>query len=452
MGNSYYNDFGPAKRPKRRSVIGHLVDGAMLAASILTAVLTVLVAFAPTVRPAGWFFPTLALVTPAVWFAAVLLALWWIIRWRWLYFALVALPLLCSAGYFQRFVRLEIKRTAEDFVIAETSKEESEESEKQETAKGDGSLTRLFRRLLRKEPPQDTADAAAAEAPKKPRRKPVRRRRDRSTLSLMTYNVRQFYGADGSNSLDSVMQLIREADPDIICLQEFYPRTASRTIASVDSLLEGYRSVDGRGKEQTPDGQDNQQMIYTRLKVLASGHILTADAPAAPSTVWADVVAGSDTVRVINNHLLSTQINAEDDAYLTKMGYIVDTAADDRMRGIIGRFSRSSIRRADQADSLARMIASSPHPVIVCGDFNDPPMSYTYNRISEGLQDAFCVKGKGYSHTFRGFNNVLRIDYVLLSPSLEVTEYTVQDVDYSDHLPVMILFKPSEKTNRKTTR
>lgn len=452
MRNSYYNDFGPASEHKRRSLIGYLFDGVMLAVSILTAVLTVLVAIAPMVRPAGWFFPTLALVAPAVWFVAVILALWWIIRWRWFYFAIVALPLLCSAGYFQRFVRLEIKRTADDFAVDETSKEESEPDERDESAERDGSLTRLFRRLLRKEEPRhDTDDAAVAETPKRPRRK-IAKRRDRSTFSLLTYNVRQFYDANGSSSLEDVMQLICEADPDIVCLQEFFPRTATRTVASVDSLLEGYRSVDGYGKEQAPDIQEIQQLIYTRLKVLDSGHFILADVPAASSTVWADVVAGNDTVRVINNHLLSTQINAEDDTYLTKMGYIIDTAADDRMRSIIGRFSRNSIRRADQADSLAHAIASSPHPVIVCGDFNDPPMSYTYDRISEGLQDAFCVKGKGYSHTFRGFNNVLRIDYVLLSPSFEVTEYTVEDVDYSDHLPVMVRFKPFEKTTRKTNR
>ncbi len=449
MRNSYYNDFGPASEHKRRSLIGYLFDGVMLAVSILTAVLTVLVAIAPMVRPAGWFFPTLALVAPAVWFVAVILALWWIIRWRWLYFALVALPLLCSAGYFQRFVRLEIKRTAEDFAVDETTKEESERSEQDEFAEQDGSLTRLFRRLTGKEKKQETDDAAVAEAPKRPRRKRAKRR-DRSTFSLLTYNVRQFYDADGSNSLEEVMQLIYEADPDIICLQEFFPRTATRTITSVDSLLEGYRSIDGYGREQAPDIQEIQQLIYTRLKVLDSGHFLLADVPASSSTVWADVAVGNDTVRVINNHLLSTQINADDDAYLTKMGYIVDTAADDRMRSIIGRFSRNSIRRADQADSLAHAIASSPHPVIVCGDFNDPPMSYTYDRISEGLQDAFCVRGKGYSHTFRGFNNVLRIDYVLLSPSFEVTEYTVEDVDYSDHLPVMVQFKLPEKTNPKT--
>ncbi len=447
MSNTYYNDFSSAKRAKRPSIISHLIDGVMLVASVVTAVLTVLVAIAPTVRPSGWFFPTLSLVAPAVWFAAAILALWWIIRWRWLCFALVALPLLCSAGYFQRFVSLEIKRSADDFVIAETPEEK--DKEKQKTARHDRSLTRMFRRLLGKEP-KNNADATA-ETPKEPKRKPVKRR-DRSTFTLMTYNVRYFYGPDGGNSIDSVMQLIREADPDIICLQEFFPRTASRTVASVDSLLEGYRSIDGRGKEPTSEKPEDQQLIYTRLKVLDSGHILSAEEPVAPSTVWADVVAGNDTVRLINNHLHSTHINAEDDSYLTGLGYISDTAADNRVRGIIRRFSRNSIRRADQVDSLVRVIAASPHPVIVCGDFNDPPMSYTYNRLGKGLQDAFCVKGKGYSHTFRGFNNVLRIDYVLLSPTFEVTEYKVQDVDFSDHLPVTVQFKPSPKNARKTSR
>lgn len=451
MNNTYYNDFSPARQPKRPSIIGQLIDGVMLAASVITAVLTVLVAVAPTVRPSGWFFPTLSLVAPAVWFVAAILALWWIIRWRWLYFATVALPLLCNAGYFQRFVQLEIKRSADDFVVAE----KNTKGKTDKIAKRDRSLTHLFRRLLGKESKEgaDTiAEAtAAAETPKKPKRKPAKRR-DRSVFTLMTYNVRYFYGPDGGNSIDSVMQMIREADPDIICLQEFFPRTASRTLASVDSLLMGYRSVDGRGKEQKPDKQENQQVVYTRLKVLGSGHILSAEEPVAPSTVWADVVAGNDTVRLINNHLHSTHINAEDDFYLTGLGYISDTAADNRVRDIVRRFSRNSIRRADQVDSLVQVIAASPYPVIVCGDFNDPPMSYAYNRISKGLQDAFCVKGKGYSHTFRGFNNVLRIDYVLLSPAFEVTEYEVQDVDFSDHLPVTVRFKTSPKTNRKTTR
>lgn len=450
MNNTYYNDFSSARQPKRPSIIGLLVDGVMLAASVITAVLTVLVAIAPNVRPSGWFFPTLSLVAPAVWFVAAILALWWIIRWRWLRFAIVALPLLCSAGYFQRFVQLEIKRSADDFATAEVTTKEK----RQKPAKRDRSLTRLFRRLLGKESKESadtSAEAAAdAETPKKPKRKPAKR--DRSVFTLMTYNVRYFYGPDGGNSIDSVMQMIREADPDIICLQEFFPRTASRTVASVDSLLEGYRSVDGRGKEQTPGKQENQQLIYTRLKVLGAGHILSAEEPVAPSTVWADVVAGNDTVRLINNHLHSTHINAEDDFYLTGLGYISDTAADNRVRDIIRRFSRNSIRRAGQVDSLVQVIAASPHPVIVCGDFNDPPMSYAYNRISKGLQDAFCVKGKGYSHTFRGFNNVLRIDYVLLSPAFEVTEYEVEDVDFSDHLPVTVKFKTSPKTNRKTTR
>ena len=38
--------------------------------------------------------------------------------------------------------------------------------------------------------------------------------------------------------------------------------------------------------------------------------------------------------------------------------------------------------------------AASPYAVIVCGDFNDGPMTYTYNRIRGDLQDTFVESGR----------------------------------------------------------
>ena len=46
-------------------------------------------------------------------------------------------------------------------------------------------------------------------------------------------------------------------------------------------------------------------------------------------------------------------------------------------------------------------------------------MSYTYRMMAQDLDDAFRASGKGYSYTFRGFMDVLRIDYVLYSEDLE---------------------------------
>ena len=44
------------------------------------------------------------------------------------------------------------------------------------------------------------------------------------------------------------------------------------------------------------------------------------------------------------------------------------------------------IQRADQVDIIKEDIRLSPYPVIVCGDFNDTPVSYTYKTLSKELR------------------------------------------------------------------
>mgnify|MGYP000783241517 FL=1 len=89
-----------------------------------------------------------------------------------------------------------------------------------------------------------------------------------------------------------------------------------------------------------------------------------------------------------------------------------------------------------------RVVGATRTRRIVCGDFNDTPMSYVYRTMARGLRDAFRECGSGYSHTFRGFYNTLRIDYVL-SGGFEPLSYEVLPVDYSDHHPVVVRLRKS---------
>ena len=73
----------------------------------------------------------------------------------------------------------------------------------------------------------------------------------------------------------------------------------------------------------------------------------------------------------------------------------------------------------DRVDSIAVVVEAWRSRCIVCGDFNDTPMSYVYRTMAKGLNDAFSQCGSGYSHTFRGFFNTLRIDYVLSSAGFD---------------------------------
>lgn len=263
----------------------------------------------------------------------------------------------------------------------------------------------------------------------------------RSAVKVLSYNVRSFYDAEGGSSADRVAELIDSLDPDIICLQEFNSRLAgqSRPFALLEERYDAARF--GLGEEAAPP-----QAILSKHRILRSGVLLSPE-----SSVWADVLLGDDTLRVFNNHLQSTSIKAEDNDYITRHGYIGDTARETKFRSIAGRLRYTGMLRAAQVDSIAgAMDAMARARRLVCGDFNDTPMSYVYRKMARGLDDAFAKCGEGYSYTYRGFFDMLRIDYVLASPDLELLSYEVLRIGCSDHYPVFVRLKV--QTDKNQTR
>lgn len=382
MAAEYYNGYGerrPAKR--RRSWIVWLLDVAMTLLSAVVAVALVLTYLVPYVNPSRvWFFPALGLAAPITYVAGVMLMLYWIIRWRWLRAGVMILIVVIGFFKVSLFWRPDIRRTYED----------------------------------------DSQNP------------------DRGTFKVMTYNVRSFYGENGHSSVEDILRLIEEQDPDIICLQEFNARLAARS--EEFSLLEEKYESAGFGRTAAPDSVYEAPLaVLSKFRILRSGTVLT---PA--SSVWADLMVDDDTVRIFNNHLRSTAINAADNVYITEHRFLSDTARETKILSIVGRLRENSVLRAAQVDSIARVIDATHTRRIVCGDFNDTPMSYVYRTMAHGLRDAFRSCGSGYSHTYRGFFNTLRIDYVL-SGGFEPVTYETLMVDYSDHHPVVVRLKKSDE-------
>lgn len=371
--NAYYDGYGSRgpKKGRRRGGL-RLLDALLTLCSLAVGAVMVVTYFVPYVNPGRvWFLPVLGLAAPAVYVAAVVLMLYWVIRWR----RVQALTMLAVVfiGLFDvsLFWRPEIRRT-----YGEVS--------------------------------------------------------DRGTFEFMSYNVRGFYGEDGQSSVDSVVQLIERLDPDIVCLQEFNGRLADRS-ERFRILSDSYESA-RFGQTSAPDSLVGASMIIlSKYRILRSATVLSPH-----SAVWADVLIDDDTVRVFNNHLRSTAINADDNDFITSHRILSDTAREVKIRSIVSRLRENSILRAAQVDSIADVIADARARCIVCGDFNDTPMSYVYRTMAGGLNDAFSKSGSGYSHTFRGFFNTLRIDYVLCSDSFDPVSYEVPQVEYSDHLPVVV--------------
>ncbi len=376
--DEYYSEYG-GRAKRRHGLVMGAVDLCVTFVTAVVAVTMALTLLVPYVNPARvWFFSVLGLAAPVVYVATVVLALYWIIRWRW--GRAGTMLVLVFLGFFKvsLFYRPEWRRSY-----------------------GEKSY-------------------------------------DRSAFKVMTYNVRCFFGNRGQSSVDDVARLIGEIDPDVICLQEFNLRLAERSeafTALADRYERRYFSMETNSDYPVP------MAVLSKFRIIRSGVVLS---PA--NSVWADLLIGEDTVRLFSNHLRSTAINAQDNEFITQKQFLSDTAREEKVRSIVRRFHENSVLRAAQVDSIARQVGDIRTRRIVCGDFNDTPMSYVYRTMARGLKDAFSACGTGYSHTYLGFFNTLRIDYVLSSDGLETLSYEVPDADCSDHLPVVVrLRKTTDK-------
>lgn len=242
----------------------------------------------------------------------------------------------------------------------------------------------------------------------------LRQRYDSRALKVLSYNVRSFIDDRGERCLDSVVAMIKSLNPDILCLQEM----GFSDIA--DSLLAPLHPM-----PRSLSRNDLSPAIYSRYPIISAGRI-----DSLKEFVWADVVVkrgnSEDTLRIFNNHLHSTAIRRDDNEYIESHAYLEDDSLH-QVRSMVRRLTENNILRAAQVDTLAQMIATSPYPTIVCGDFNDTPISYTYRTVGRNLRDAFRWAGRGYSHTYRGFFDMLRIDYVMCSDEFEPLSYEVID-------------------------
>lgn len=366
-------------RSRRRGGLGALSDIVLLCFTLLCAGLLLCAYLARYVSPEkAWFFAFAALIAPMLIVGNILAFFYWCVRWkRWAFVPLGALVL--GVGYFPLFFKPE------------------------------------FKQHYPKEQPKDA-------------------------LTVVTYNVMGFLAANPDGGLrwapEGSTSFLRETAPDIVCIQEFQCTGEGRK-AQLDSLIGlPYCSVNYRIASAKGGGWG--VAIYSRYPIIEGGKL---DFPnSTNSSVWGDVVVGKDTLRVFSNHLQTTSVDKTELDYISRHEFVDNSRrGDDVVRGIASKLRRNFRIRATQADTLAHIIGQSPFRVIVCGDFNDTPMSYAYFRMRGDLDDAFVEKGRGMaSNTFNGLFDMLRIDYVFTSPEIEVLDYATTDTGHSDHKAVTV--------------
>ena len=266
------------------------------------------------------------------------------------------------------------------------------------------------------------------------------------TFKVQSYNLRLFNYYESKKPASSekkIIELLKNQQSDIICLQEVYfIGNPSQKEAALKSALGGkyYSHV-----KVISSGKNRHYGIATLSKfpIIRKGDIVH---PRSSSlSIFTDILVNNDTFRIFNNHLQSFRLQRMERSFLSELTETSDDKeAIIEIKNISLSLKQGFIKRASQAQILKDRINKSPYPVIVLGDFNDTPVSFSYRKIRKGLNDSFLSSGFGAGFTYKGNYPPNRIDYILFDNSLECRQFDIIKVRYSDHYPIIAYFRKKD--------
>lgn len=271
--------------------------------------------------------------------------------------------------------------------------------------------------------------------------------KDSATLRVATWNLSS-WGITKRNNNNKISYrqemttLLAATNADVICMQEYhFLRDPSFRDSLIPELKEkGYNYFYFARTHYTMrlywSAHVTGVAIASKYPFADTARFNFNDYDFAEPLIYADVLYNNKTIRVFTTHLQSVRLDDYDYAALHSLKEPVN-ASIEQTHAVAWKLKQAYIKRAAQATLLQQKIKQSPHPVIVCGDFNDVPGSYVYHTVTDNLQDAFLKKGFGFGRTYRFISPTLRIDYILADKKFKVEGYKKIEVNYSDHYPVV---------------
>jgi len=260
-----------------------------------------------------------------------------------------------------------------------------------------------------------------------------------SRLKIMTYNIDAFsqFSPSRKSTMDSLLAFVNRKNPDVICFQEFYVynKSGQTTEKNVLKRLKKY-PYHFIHYSMSEDVFSEGLAIFSKYPIDYKGTCQFSKE--YYMTIYADIVVNAKTIRVFNHHMQSYKFTSDERKHYEDL---VGDFNSHLFRDVILKFSSKMNEaynvRAKQSDIVAKTIDESPYPVIICGDFNDVPVSYTYTTIKQDLVDTYATVGTGYGNTYSHKLFPFRIDYIMVDPSFHPISSRAARVKYSDHYPVI---------------
>ena len=262
-------------------------------------------------------------------------------------------------------------------------------------------------------------------------------------IRIMSWNVELFnilHYKDHPEKKQEIIDLVNKYDPDIACFQEMVAGDSKKAInyfPDIKNALHFFYYFYSYVVKNDFDKYHHYGIIICSKFPIIRKQTLVNNPDSYNSTFqFVDILVAKDTLRIFNIHLQSLKFSQTNLNYLDN-GTVPSEGNISESKNIIEKIKLGVLKRASQANFIKDELNHCPYPLVVCGDFNDVPVSYAYETIGKGLQNAFVVKGSGISRTFSSISPTLRIDNIFTDKKFNITGFTRIKKSYSDHFPII---------------
>lgn len=235
-------------------------------------------------------------------------------------------------------------------------------------------------------------------------------------IKVMNYNVRLFnlYNWIPKAGVENkIVDFIKTEAPDILSIQEYHPHK------NVDFSFFKYKFEKLSGNKIKYG-----QAIFSQYPIIKSGSIKFPNT--ANNAIYADVLKGSDTIRIYNIHLESMRINTK-----------VESLKNENSERVFKKISTTFKRQQLQTELFLKHKEQCGYKMVICGDFNNTAFSYVYRKIKGDLNDTFKEAGSGFGRTHDFILFPIRIDFIFADDAFNINGFKSYNNHYSDHFPIM---------------
>lgn len=241
-------------------------------------------------------------------------------------------------------------------------------------------------------------------------------------LSLNTHLFNYFKEPKTQAVYKSLLKDIKKQNASVVCLQEFLSYR-NHTAQKVQKEL-GFEYAYFKKLKDGRKVGDFGMLILSKFAITDSGFV-HFNPYSGNIGAWVTLDVYDKKMNLFSVHLQSIGLGKKDFSNLKNPEW-------QNSKGTFKRIRDASIKRAEQVHLLKKQLATMKDPVILLGDFNAPPVSYTYLQLSKGMTDAFVSNSFGIEQTYNGKIPGMRIDYFLSSPEIKSLAYESFNVN-SDH-------------------